>query len=221
MSTYTRSSMETTKTGFTTSTTSIISSESAKTPSKGRKLWTAIKKHAKEHHESVNAAYATYYGVGAMQRPLPSQNGSQESYAPQTKAHTPPPLPEKSDSRLASLDPYLESIPDATTSTFARARARNVAKNREMLTAMKTMNALNQANNSVRASNPQEDMVGRGKVEGAEEAKWAKGRVKRMLQVLKGKVKGGDRRREKGPVPSAERLVGREAVREEGFYQFF
>jgi hypothetical protein len=28
------------------------------------KAWKAVKKHAKEHHESVNGAYATYYGAG-------------------------------------------------------------------------------------------------------------------------------------------------------------
>jgi hypothetical protein len=34
------------------------------------KAWKAVKKHAKEHHESVNGAYATYYGAGTSAAPL-------------------------------------------------------------------------------------------------------------------------------------------------------
>jgi hypothetical protein len=63
-----RSSMETSKTGFSTSTASISSQVSAKSPSVTKKIWTSIKQHAKEHHESVNAAYSVYYGQGQMQR---------------------------------------------------------------------------------------------------------------------------------------------------------
>jgi hypothetical protein len=34
--------------------------------SKANKLWTSIKRHVKEHHESVNAVYANYYGQGSL-----------------------------------------------------------------------------------------------------------------------------------------------------------
>lgn len=69
-----RSSMETTKTGLTTSTASLLSSTSStKSPSKAKKVWEKVKKHAKEHHESVNNAYAYYYGQGQMVRPAPNR----------------------------------------------------------------------------------------------------------------------------------------------------
>lgn len=41
------------------------------TPSKSKvsAIWGAIKRHAKEHHESVNAAYSVYYGAPMLSRP--------------------------------------------------------------------------------------------------------------------------------------------------------
>ncbi|EUC45069.1 hypothetical protein COCMIDRAFT_96438 [Bipolaris oryzae ATCC 44560] len=36
-----------------------------KEPSKTRSLWNSIKRHTQEHHQSLNAAYATYYGQGS------------------------------------------------------------------------------------------------------------------------------------------------------------
>lgn len=66
----TRSSMETTKTDITQSTASLLSSSSStKLPSKAKQIWSAVKKHAKEHHESVNNAYVYYYGQGQMVKP--------------------------------------------------------------------------------------------------------------------------------------------------------
>lgn len=41
------------------------------------KAWEKVKKAAKEHHEGVNAAYATYYGAGAS--PAPSAAASSRS----------------------------------------------------------------------------------------------------------------------------------------------
>lgn len=45
-------------------TDSLKSMDSAKSTSSLSKAWKAVKKHAKEHHESVNGAYASYYGAG-------------------------------------------------------------------------------------------------------------------------------------------------------------
>ncbi|KAF1830150.1 hypothetical protein BDW02DRAFT_508279 [Decorospora gaudefroyi] len=59
-----RTSLEMTKSPVTSSSASIGSSQDTlKKPSgKARSLWTSVKRHAKEHHEGMNAAYATYYG---------------------------------------------------------------------------------------------------------------------------------------------------------------
>ncbi|KAF1970809.1 hypothetical protein BU23DRAFT_556517 [Bimuria novae-zelandiae CBS 107.79] len=73
-STTARSSMDDMKSGVAASNISVTpssTSSSTKSPSKTRKAWEFIKRHAKEHHESVNAAYATYYGQGQMSRRAP------------------------------------------------------------------------------------------------------------------------------------------------------
>jgi hypothetical protein len=64
-----RLSLDSTKTGFTTSTTSTTSTLDKDTgaqplqpQSLPKRAWTAIKKAAMEHHESVNAAHQLYYG---------------------------------------------------------------------------------------------------------------------------------------------------------------
>ncbi|KAF2187342.1 hypothetical protein K469DRAFT_112305 [Zopfia rhizophila CBS 207.26] len=73
-----RSSMEDLKSFTTTSTASIKSSDSVTKPKTNlaRKTWEAVKKHAKEHHQSVNAAYAVYYGGGRM---LEAQNQARQN----------------------------------------------------------------------------------------------------------------------------------------------
>jgi hypothetical protein len=51
------------------STLSAHSQSSVKSTSSMNKAWKAVKRHAKEHHESVNGAYAAYYGAGSSTVP--------------------------------------------------------------------------------------------------------------------------------------------------------
>jgi hypothetical protein len=73
------SSLDYTKSAFKVSTTSLTStiststdprssSNTSKPQSKTRKLWAALKRHVKEHHESVNAVYENLYGHGYGRR---------------------------------------------------------------------------------------------------------------------------------------------------------
>lgn len=72
-STTTRPSFETSKslstsTSSTSSTSSLVdASGQMKSENLAKKAWKAVVKHAKEHHRSVNAAYAVYYGQGQGQ----------------------------------------------------------------------------------------------------------------------------------------------------------
>ncbi|KNG48023.1 hypothetical protein DDE82_006644 [Stemphylium lycopersici] len=53
------------------SSTSIISFSSKHTSraaTKPQNLWQSFKRHAKEHHDALNAAYVTYYGQGGSGR---------------------------------------------------------------------------------------------------------------------------------------------------------
>ncbi|ETS73789.1 hypothetical protein PFICI_14735 [Pestalotiopsis fici W106-1] len=50
------------------------------------KAWTAVKRHAKEHHQSVNAAYASYYGTTGA--PLPVSNTNTPTAAKSPAAST-------------------------------------------------------------------------------------------------------------------------------------
>ncbi|KZM21264.1 uncharacterized protein EKO05_0011492 [Ascochyta rabiei] len=57
-----RSSIDIAKSNFNISTSSITSQSSRKL--KMGELWQSIKRHAHEHHKSVNAAYAIFHGPG-------------------------------------------------------------------------------------------------------------------------------------------------------------
>ncbi|KAF2821385.1 hypothetical protein CC86DRAFT_103319 [Ophiobolus disseminans] len=58
-----RTSVELAKEAIVSSSSSISSSSTSAT-SKAHGIWSSIKRHAKEHHQATNAAYATYYGQG-------------------------------------------------------------------------------------------------------------------------------------------------------------
>jgi hypothetical protein len=60
-STTPRTSVELAKDAIIMSSSSIKTSS---TSSKAHSIWSSIKRHAKEHHEGVNAAFAAHYGQG-------------------------------------------------------------------------------------------------------------------------------------------------------------
>jgi hypothetical protein len=77
----TSSSLDYTKSAFKTSTTSLSSSTLSKPASssgatKARALWTSLKKHMREHHESVNAVYENLYGHGYGRRVMLEGEGA-------------------------------------------------------------------------------------------------------------------------------------------------
>jgi hypothetical protein len=47
---------------------SISITASTSSSSKARGIWSFIKRHAKEHHEGVNSAFAAYYGQGEVKK---------------------------------------------------------------------------------------------------------------------------------------------------------
>ncbi|KAK8068799.1 hypothetical protein PG994_005415 [Apiospora phragmitis] len=49
--------------------------------SSGKGIWSTIKRAAKEHHQSVNAAYSTFYGMGTAGLPPNSQSSSRTNSA--------------------------------------------------------------------------------------------------------------------------------------------
>jgi hypothetical protein len=58
-----RTSVELAKEAITSSASVTASTSSS---SKARSIWSTIKRHAKEHHDGVNAAFAAYYGQGEV-----------------------------------------------------------------------------------------------------------------------------------------------------------
>ncbi|CBX97178.1 predicted protein [Plenodomus lingam JN3] len=58
-----RTSLDMIKTPMKSSAESVVSSNTTLgDTSRASSLWRSVKRHAKEHHDSVNAAYITYYG---------------------------------------------------------------------------------------------------------------------------------------------------------------
>ncbi|KAK8097663.1 uncharacterized protein PG998_013149 [Apiospora kogelbergensis] len=66
----------------------IAAANTTKTGSSGspKGLWSTIKRAAKEHHQSVNAAYSTFYGMGTAG--ITSQNSSRASSAAASPVHS-------------------------------------------------------------------------------------------------------------------------------------
>lgn len=79
----------------TSSQSSLISSASeySASPNKAKRVWTAVKKHVKEHHDSLNQAYSIYYGPGYARRISAT---SEPERTKQTMEHAPPQGPKKS-----------------------------------------------------------------------------------------------------------------------------
>ncbi|KAK6840319.1 hypothetical protein PG990_007164 [Apiospora arundinis] len=66
----------------------IAANTTTKTGSSGSKgLWSTIKRAAKEHHQSVNAAYSTFYGMGTAGI-TNSQSSSRTNSAATSPAHS-------------------------------------------------------------------------------------------------------------------------------------
>lgn len=69
---YAKSEFKASTTTLTTTTSATTvsqpSSNAPKPESRTKKLWAALKKHVKEHHESVNAVYENLYGGGYGRR---------------------------------------------------------------------------------------------------------------------------------------------------------
>ncbi|KAF2629432.1 hypothetical protein BU25DRAFT_409314 [Macroventuria anomochaeta] len=70
-----RSSIELTKSAFKVHTTSIAPLSIHTTQSKPNKIWQSVKRHVRQHHESVNAVYANYYGQGHERRVMLGSDG--------------------------------------------------------------------------------------------------------------------------------------------------
>ncbi|KAF1917470.1 hypothetical protein BDU57DRAFT_513754 [Ampelomyces quisqualis] len=70
VSTTPRTSIDLAKEAAITTTSSCSSSFTTASPpkSKASTIWDSIKRHAKKHHEDVNAAYVAYYGLGEHRR---------------------------------------------------------------------------------------------------------------------------------------------------------
>ncbi|KAF2448841.1 hypothetical protein P171DRAFT_220222 [Karstenula rhodostoma CBS 690.94] len=69
------------------SQSSLLSSSSkySGSPNKVKRVWTAVKKHVKEHHDSMNQAYSVYYGQGSGRRSS-SVSASEHSKQPVEQA---------------------------------------------------------------------------------------------------------------------------------------
>ena len=81
-----RTSIELAKSAFKQPIVSItplessLSSSTHTTTPKSKSLWQFVKRHVKEHHDSVNAVYTNYYGQGYKRDVRKKSRGSEWAY---------------------------------------------------------------------------------------------------------------------------------------------
>jgi hypothetical protein len=64
-STTPRTSLSLVKEPIASCSSSFTTTSSSTSSSKGKNVWSSIKRHVKEHHDGMNAAYVAYYGGGS------------------------------------------------------------------------------------------------------------------------------------------------------------
>ncbi|KAK8052711.1 hypothetical protein PG996_012012 [Apiospora saccharicola] len=93
--------------------------------SSGKGIWSTIKRAAKEHHQSVNAAYSTFYGMGTTGI-TNSQSSSRTNSArtspstSQAASPTPRPAPRRSTRSAPGLTTRASTPPSGASTAPAR-----------------------------------------------------------------------------------------------------
>ncbi|KAK7942473.1 uncharacterized protein PG986_011586 [Apiospora aurea] len=93
-------------------------------PSKG--LWSTIKRAAKEHHQSVNTAYSTFYGMGTagMTSPSSSRASSAAASPATSQAASPHASPRSSSEHKKRTRAHHESLNASVWGLYGASNAR-------------------------------------------------------------------------------------------------